>query len=81
VAARVRGANTGQRGHDPRTSTPYIFEDGIDGASTLSVRKFHHEGGKVYGAMDATPDSTGLINRCDEHGTFEARLTAGTLPD
>jgi hypothetical protein len=30
--------------------------------------------------MDATPEGTGLINRCDEAGTYEAGLAAGTLP-
>jgi hypothetical protein len=39
-----------------------------------------HEAGKVYWSMDATPESTNLINRCDESQTYEARLAAGTLP-
>jgi hypothetical protein len=31
--------------------------------------------------MDDTPEETDLINRCDEAGTYEARLAAGTLPE
>ena len=42
--------------------------------------EYHHEGGKVYWSMDATPESTTLVNRCDEDQTYEARLAAGTLP-
>ena len=30
--------------------------------------------------MDATPEEVGLINRCDEAHTWEARVAAGTLP-
>jgi len=58
----------------------HIFEHGTDGRFYSQVRKYHHEGGKVYWSMDSTPKVTGLINRCDEAQTYEARLTAGTLP-
>ena len=58
----------------------HIFEHGVDGRFYNDVRKYHHEDGKVYWSMDATPEGTGLINRCDEAGTYEARLAAGTLP-
>ena len=30
--------------------------------------------------MDSTPEGTGLVNRCDEAQTYEARLAAGNLP-
>jgi hypothetical protein len=58
----------------------HIFEHGTDGRFYSQVRKYHHEGGKVYWSMDSTAETTGLINRCDEDGTYEARLAAGTLP-
>jgi hypothetical protein len=58
----------------------HIFEHGVDGRFYGDVRKYHHEGGKVYWSMDRTPETTGLVNRCDETGTYEARLAAGTLP-
>ena len=58
----------------------HIFECGTDGRFYSHVRKYHHESGKVYWSMDATPESTTLINRCDEAQTYEARLAAGTLP-
>jgi hypothetical protein len=31
--------------------------------------------------MDPTAEATDLVNRCDEDGTYEARLADGTLPD
>ena len=58
----------------------HIFEHGVDGRFYSQVRKYHHEGGKVYWTMDATPEAAGLINRCDEAQTYEARFAAGTLP-
>ena len=58
----------------------HIFEHGVDGRFYAQVRKYHHEDGKVYWSMDSTPETTGLINRCDEAQTYEARLAAGTLP-
>ena len=58
----------------------HIFEHGTDGRFYSQVRKYHHEGGKVYWSMDSSPKATGLINRCDEAQTYEARLAAGTLP-
>ena len=58
----------------------HIFEHGIEGRFYSQVRKYHHEAGKVYWSMDSTPKATGLINRCDEAQTYEARLAAGTLP-
>lgn len=58
----------------------HIFEHGIDGRFYSQVRKYHHEGGKVYWTMDSTPEEAGLINRCDESQTYEGRLAAGTLP-
>ena len=58
----------------------HIFEHGTDGRFYKQVRKYHHEGGKVYWSMDDTPENTTLINRCGEDQTYEARLAAGTLP-
>lgn len=58
----------------------HIFEHGIDGRFYSQVRKYHHEGGKVYWSMAAAPEEATLINRCDENQTYEARLAAGTLP-
>jgi hypothetical protein len=58
----------------------HIFEHGIDGRFYSQIRKYHHEGGKVYWSMAATPEGATLINRCDEAQTYEARLSAGTLP-
>ena len=58
----------------------HIFEHGTDGRFYSQVLKYHHEGGKVYWSMDPTPESTNLINRCDESQTYEARLAGGTLP-
>lgn len=59
----------------------HIFEHGVDEPFYHQVRKYHHEGGKVYWSMDDTADETELINRCDESQTYEARRAAGTLPD
>lgn len=58
----------------------HIFAHGVDGRFCSPVRKYHHEGGKVYWSMDETPETTTLINRCQEDQTYEARLAAGTLP-
>ncbi len=58
----------------------HIFQYGTDGRFYSQIRKYHHEGGKVYWSMDPTPEATTLINRCDEAQTYEARLAAGTLP-
>ena len=59
----------------------HIIQYGLDGRFYSQVRKYHHEGGKVYWSMDATPEATTLVNRCDEDQTYEARLAAGTLPE
>ena len=58
----------------------HIFAHGTDGRFYSQVRRYHHEGGKVYWCMDSTPEATALVNRCDEAQTYEARLAAGTLP-
>lgn len=58
----------------------HIFEHGIDGRFYSQIRKYHHEGGKVYWSMESTPETTTLVNRCDETETYEARLAAGTVP-
>lgn len=58
----------------------HIFEHGTDERFYSQIRKYHHEGGKVYWSMDPTPGATSLVNRCDEAQTYEARLAAGTLP-
>jgi hypothetical protein len=58
----------------------HIFEHGVEGRFYSQVRKYHHENGKVYWSMDDSPESTTLVNRCDESQTYEARLAAGTLP-
>jgi hypothetical protein len=57
----------------------HIFEHGVEGRFYSQVRKYHHEHGKVYWCMDASPETTDLINRCEENQTYEARLAAGTL--
>ena len=58
----------------------HIFEHGADGRFYSQVRKYHHEGGRVYWSMDETPEATTLVNRCEEGHTYEARLARGTLP-
>jgi hypothetical protein len=58
----------------------HIFEHGTHERFYSRVFNYHHEGGKVYWSMDPTPESTSLVNRCDEAQTWEARLAAGTLP-
>jgi len=58
----------------------HIFEHGTVGRFYSQSRRYHHEDGKVYWSMDVTPESTTLINRCDEAQTYEARVAAGTLP-
>ncbi len=58
----------------------HILEHGIPGRFYATIRKYHREGGRVYWTMDPTAESTQLVNRCDEEGTYEARLAAGTLP-
>ena len=58
----------------------HIFEHGVEGRFYSQVRKYHHEAGKVYWSMDETPEATGLVNRCGETQTYEARMAAGTLP-
>ncbi len=59
----------------------HIFEHGVAGRFYSEVRRYHHEGGKVYWSMDKTPEATDLINRCEEAQTFEARLASGNLPN
>jgi hypothetical protein len=58
----------------------HIFEHGVESRFYSQVRKYHHEGGKVYWSMADTPEAATLINRCDEGQTYEAGLAAGTLP-
>ena len=58
----------------------HILEHGTDGRFYSQVRKYHHEGGKVYWSMNPTAETTGLVNRCDEAQTYEARMAAGTVP-
>ena len=58
----------------------HISEHGVEGRFYSQVRKYHHENGKVYWSMDDSPESTTLVNRCNEDQTYEARLAAGTLP-
>jgi hypothetical protein len=58
---------------------PHIF-DGTDGRFYAQVRNYHHEGGQVYWSMDPTPETTNLINRCDEDQAYDARLAEGMLP-
>lgn len=58
----------------------HIFEHGNDGRFYADIRKYHHEGGKVYWSMDPSAESTDLVNRCDEAETYAARREAGTLP-
>lgn len=63
-----------------RALARHIFEHGREGRFYSHILKYHHEGGKVYWSMDPTPETTDLVNRCDEANTYEARLAAGTLP-
>lgn len=58
----------------------HISEHGVDGRFYSQIRKYHHEGGRVYWSVDPTPEETTLVNRCDEAQTYEARLAANTLP-
>jgi hypothetical protein len=58
----------------------HIFEHGVQGRFYMQMRKYHHEGGKASWSMDDAPESTTLVNRCDENQTYEMRLAAGTLP-
>jgi hypothetical protein len=58
----------------------HIFEHGTDGRFYSQVRKYHHEDGLVYWSMASTPEEATLINRCRADQTYEARITAGTLP-
>ena len=58
----------------------HIFEHGHEGRLYSQNHKYYHEGGKVYWSMDDTPETTTLVNRCDEMQTYAARLAAGTLP-
>ena len=58
----------------------HIFEHGTEGRFYHQVRKYHHEDGKVYWSMDSSPETTFLINRCNEDQTYKARSAAGTLP-
>ena len=56
----------------------HILEHGVDGRFYSQIRKYHHEGGKVYWSMSETAEAAGLINRCDEAQTYDARLAVGT---
>mgnify|MGYP006908204332 CR=1 FL=1 len=47
----------------------HIFEHGTDGRFYSKVRKYHHENGKVYWSMNESPETTILVNRCDEDQT------------
>lgn len=58
----------------------HILDHGTDGRFYSQVRKYHDEDGKVYWSMADTAESAGLVNRCGEDQTYEARLTVGTLP-
>ncbi len=58
----------------------HILEHGTDGRLYSQVRKYHHEDGKVYWSMADTAEAAGLVNRCAEDQTYEARLAAGTVP-
>jgi hypothetical protein len=58
----------------------HIFEYGIEGRFYSQIHKYHHEGGRAYWSMDPTPESTDLVNRCNAHDTYEARLASGRLP-
>ena len=62
------------------SSARHIFANGIEGRFYSQIRKYHHEGGKVYWSMAEAPEGATLINRCNEDQTYEARLAAGTLP-
>jgi hypothetical protein len=63
-----------------RALAQHILEHVAAGRFYSEVRRYHHEGGKVYWVMAPTPEEAGLVNRCDPAQTYEARLAAGTLP-
>jgi len=63
-----------------RALARHIFAHGANGRFYSQVRKYHREDGKMYWCMSDTPEAAGLINRCDEDQTYEARFAAGTLP-
>ena len=44
----------------------HIFENGIEERFYSQTYRYHHEGGKVYWCMASTPQTTTLINRCEE---------------
>ena len=58
----------------------YILEPGTDERFYSQVRKYLHHDSKVYWSMDSTPESTILINRCNEDQSYEARLAGVALP-
>jgi hypothetical protein len=58
----------------------HILEHGVDGRFYSQVRKYHHEGGKVYWSMASTPEDATLVNRCEEDQTYEARLARDATP-
>ncbi len=58
----------------------HVFDHGTDRPFYAETHRYYREGGKVYWSMDPSPETTTLINRCDEAGTYQARLIAGTLP-
>ncbi|MEO5588632.1 MAG: hypothetical protein ABIS03_03520 [Gemmatimonadaceae bacterium] len=58
----------------------HVVDHGTDGPFYAETHRYYHEGGKVYWSMDPSPETTTLINRCDEAETYQARLLAGTLP-
>ena len=53
----------------------HIFEHGTFGRFYSQVRRYHHEGRKVYWSMAASPEAATLINRCGVAQTV--RGTAG----
>ena len=59
----------------------HIFEHGTDGRFYSQVRKYHHEGGKVYWTMDSTSEGTNLINRCNEAQTSRGSTRSRYLPN
>lgn len=57
-----------------------VFERGIQGRPMRRCGGATTKRARCIWAMDAAPEATNFVNRCDEAQTYDARLAAGTLP-
>ena len=61
----------------------HIFEHGTDGRFYSQIRKYHHEGGKVYWFMNATPGGRhphqSLRRGADLRGATRSRHPSETI--